>query len=65
MTVGGSLGYLKLSSRACVAVNPKRIELAMLQWNKKPIDLNHPALNFISDSLAVIDCIISHFITIE
>ncbi|CAL1139915.1 unnamed protein product [Cladocopium goreaui] len=40
MTVGGSLGYLKLSSRACVAVNPKRIELAMLQWNKKPIDLN-------------------------
>ena len=61
MTVGGSLGYLKLSSRACVAVNPKRIELAMLQWNKKPIDLNRQALNFISDSLAVIDCIISHY----
>ena len=40
MTVGGSLGYLKLSEKSCVAVNPKRIELALKSWNKKPTDLS-------------------------
>ena len=40
MTVGGSLGYLKLSEKSCVAVNPKRIELALRSWNKKPTDLS-------------------------
>ena len=45
MTVGGSLSYLKLSETACVAVNPKRIELVMLSWNRMPTDLS-PGCHF-------------------
>ena len=45
MTIGGTLGYLDLAQPACVATNPKRIELALLSWTQLPIELNRQALN--------------------
>ena len=44
MVIGGSLGFLKLNNWSCVAVNIKRIKLAVLSWSRKPIELNRPTL---------------------
>ena len=40
VTSGGSLGFLELQSRACVAVNAGRIKLCLMEWSRKPIELN-------------------------
>eukprot|EP00435_Cladocopium_sp_Y103_P029877 s434_g7.t1 len=45
MTIGASLGYLKIRDKACIATNPRRIELAMCEWDKKPINLNSQTLS--------------------
>lgn len=45
MTVGGSLGFLALRQQACVAINPKRIELVMESWTKLPMELNRLTLS--------------------
>lgn len=43
--VGGSLSYLKLSTWACVAVNPKRILNCIQSWSQKPFEINRPTLS--------------------
>ena len=47
MMIGASLGFINLSERACVAINPRRIELALQSWNMKPVELNRQDLSVV------------------